>query len=72
MRIFQLIENICGSCNVGWNHSSNTDLTPKRLVFNVSAQDMLNMNITRTLVDLYTNVKEVWIQDFYNPKERLV
>ncbi|XP_065212498.1 intermembrane lipid transfer protein Vps13D isoform X2 [Planococcus citri] len=59
------------SCHLNWNHSSSTELTPKRLVLNVSAHDVLNVNITSTLIDLYKNVKEAWVQDLYNPKERI-
>jgi len=58
------------SCTVNWNRKSTADLSPKRIVFNVFAQDVMNVNVTRTLIDLYHNVKEVWTQDYYNPKEK--
>lgn len=59
-------------CAVSWTNTTGMDLSPKRLIFNLSAEDVMNMNITRSLIDQFTNVKEVWTQDFYNPKERLV
>lgn len=59
-------------CDVSWEHSLSTDLCRNRLQVHISAEDILNVNITDTLVDLYKMVKENWTQDYYNltPRER--
>jgi hypothetical protein len=59
-------------CDVRWEHALCTDLTQNRLQLHISAQDILNINITSTLVDLYRMVKENWTQDYYNqtPRDR--
>jgi hypothetical protein len=65
---------LCFRCDVSWEHGLSTDLCRNRLQIHISADDILNVNITDTLVDLYKMVKENWTQDYYNltPRERLV
>lgn len=55
-----------------WNRASPVNLSPKRLIVNLKSEDILKINVTRTLIDLYKNVKEVWTQDYYNPKEKYI
>ncbi|XP_069683777.1 intermembrane lipid transfer protein Vps13D isoform X2 [Periplaneta americana] len=59
-------------CDVSWEHSLSTDLCRNRLQVHITAEDILNVNITNTLVELYKMVKENWTQDYYNltPRER--
>jgi len=57
-------------CDVSWEHSLSTDLSRNRLQVHISAEDMLNVNITDTLVDLYKTVKENWTQDYYSLTSR--
>ncbi|KAJ9601170.1 hypothetical protein L9F63_000690, partial [Diploptera punctata] len=57
-------------CDVKWEHGLSTDLTHNRLLVHISAEDVLNINITNTLVDLYHMVKENWTQDYYNQTPR--
>lgn len=54
------------TCQLQWEHSFGAS----RLQTFVTSKDPLNINITSTLVELYSNVKENWTQDYYNPKDR--
>lgn len=57
-------------CDVSWEHSLSTDLSRNRLQVHIYAEDILNVNITDTLVDLYKTVKENWTQDYYSLASR--
>ncbi|RZF46007.1 hypothetical protein LSTR_LSTR006773 [Laodelphax striatellus] len=36
----------------------------------ITSPDILNLNITSTLIDLYSQVRDKWTDDYYSPKER--
>jgi len=38
----------------------------KRHVFNVSTADVVNVNVTSQLIDLYQTVKTNWTEDYYS------
>lgn len=54
------------SCRVQWERVQH------RTEFHLSSSETLKLNITSTLVELYNSVKEIWTQDYYNPKDRCV
>ncbi|XP_066907047.1 intermembrane lipid transfer protein Vps13D-like isoform X2 [Halyomorpha halys] len=60
------------SCNLCWDHCFGQNLTKTRLELTLTSLEVLNMNITSSLVELYKSVKEIWTQDYYNQKERFV
>ncbi|XP_014236722.1 vacuolar protein sorting-associated protein 13D isoform X1 [Trichogramma pretiosum] len=48
---------------------SSSSLSSKRLRIRVDSQDSVNVNITSTLVEMFTLVKENWTQDYYSLSE---
>lgn len=48
-----------------WEQTLSSSLSPKRFRIRVDSQDSVNVNITSTLVELVTLVKENWTQDYY-------
>lgn len=59
------------SCTLCWDHCFGQNLTKTRLELTLASVEVLNMNITSSLVELYKSVKEIWTQDYYNQKESL-
>ncbi|KAF5273971.1 hypothetical protein FQA39_LY01087 [Lamprigera yunnana] len=53
-------------CEVVWDHVFTTNLSKNRSQLNIESQEMLNVNITSSLVDLYKQVHDSWVQDYYN------
>ncbi|XP_058797313.1 intermembrane lipid transfer protein Vps13D isoform X2 [Phymastichus coffea] len=47
-----------------WEQTLSSSLSPKRFRIRVDSQDSMNVNITSTLVELFTMVKENWTQDY--------
>ncbi|XP_054285267.1 intermembrane lipid transfer protein VPS13D-like [Macrosteles quadrilineatus] len=52
-----------------WSCSFQWDKTQERQQVYLLSEDVLNINITSTLVELFNSVKETWTQDYYNPKD---
>lgn len=48
-----------------WEQTLSSSLSSKRLRIRVDSQDSVNVNVTSTLVELVTTVKENWTQDYY-------
>lgn len=42
------------------------NLSKNRLQLNIESQDELNINITSSFMELYKQVHDNWIQDYYN------
>jgi hypothetical protein len=49
-----------------WKYSFCTNLIRNGLWVHIYAEEMLTVNITDTLVELYKTVKENWSQDYYS------
>lgn len=49
-----------------WEQTLSSSLSSQRLRIHVDAQDSVNMNITSTLVELVSLVKDNWTQDYLN------
>lgn len=58
-------------CSVSWKKTLSLDLTYNRLNVSVesSETDILDINITSTLIELYKQVKENWTKDYYKVKD---
>ncbi|XP_039294739.1 vacuolar protein sorting-associated protein 13D isoform X2 [Nilaparvata lugens] len=57
--------------NVLWERAWSCSAINKHLMqLHITSPDILNLNITSTLIDLYSQVKDKWTDDYYNPKER--
>ncbi|XP_063232383.1 intermembrane lipid transfer protein Vps13D [Bacillus rossius redtenbacheri] len=56
-------------CEVEWRNDVQAE-GKNRTQLSLTAQDILNVNITSTLVDLYKNVKENWTQDSLSYRDR--
>lgn len=56
-------------CKLGWNKGLSSTLQRNRLNVKLQSRDILNVNITSTLTELYSQVKENWTMDYYNVKE---
>lgn len=54
------------SCKVSWEKNLTKDLTRNRLHWTTESRETINVNITSTLIELYRNVKESWIKDYYS------
>lgn len=48
-----------------WEQTLSSSLSPKRFRILVDSDDSVNVNITSTLVELVSLVKENWTQDYY-------
>ncbi|KAK5644974.1 hypothetical protein RI129_006274 [Pyrocoelia pectoralis] len=55
-------------CEVVWDHILTTSLVKNRLKLNVESQEILNINITSSLMDLYKQVHDRWLQDYYSDR----
>ncbi|XP_047110726.1 vacuolar protein sorting-associated protein 13D [Schistocerca piceifrons] len=55
-------------CQLTWNHTPSSPSSPSplenRLNVNITSVDILNVNITSTIVDLFKTVKENWMLDY--------
>ncbi|XP_075234181.1 vacuolar protein sorting 13D [Lycorma delicatula] len=58
------------TCNNVSTNSSVVNNTNNQLQVHTVSQDLLNINITSTVIDLFRLVKENWTDDYYNLKER--
>ncbi|KAK6626649.1 hypothetical protein RUM44_009125 [Polyplax serrata] len=54
-------------CSVRWEHSLTSSLLRNRLQIQVQSEELLNINVTSTLLKLYSMVKDNWTQDYCNP-----
>lgn len=54
-------------CSTSWEHSLTSGLSKNRLQVTISSDELLNINITSTLMELYSMVKDNWVQDYYSP-----
>lgn len=57
----------CCRCSVRWEHSLTSSLLRNRLQIQVQSEELLNINVTSTLLKLYSMVKDNWTQDYCNP-----
>ncbi|XP_016844832.1 vacuolar protein sorting-associated protein 13D isoform X2 [Nasonia vitripennis] len=48
-----------------WEQTLSSSLSSKRLRIRIDSQDSVNVNVSSTLVELITTVKENWTQDYY-------
>ena len=48
-----------------WEQTLSSSLSSKRFRLRVDSQDLVNVNVTSTFVELVTLVKENWTQDYY-------
>lgn len=49
-----------------WNHTLTSNLSRNRLQMRIESTELLNLNITSTLIELYQLVRDNWTQDFYS------
>ncbi|CAH0555796.1 unnamed protein product [Brassicogethes aeneus] len=58
-------------CRVAWKKTLSLDLTRNRLYITIESDeaDVLNINITSTLIELYSQVKDNWTKDYYLLKD---
>ncbi|KAL0274818.1 UNVERIFIED_CONTAM: hypothetical protein PYX00_002852 [Menopon gallinae] len=54
-------------CSTSWEHSLTSGLSKNRLQVTISSEELLNINVTSTLMELYSMVKDNWTQDYYSP-----
>lgn len=54
-------------CHTDWKHF--TEGREKKLALQFSAQDVLNINFTPTLIDLYSSTRVKWTEDYYKAQE---
>lgn len=58
-------------CTIFWNYSLTTNLSPNRLQISLESKEILNINITSTLTELYQQVKDSWVQDYYTSSGKM-
>lgn len=54
------------NCSVVWDHILTNNSLKNRLQLNVESHDILNINITSSLAELYQQTRDNWMQDYYN------
>lgn len=53
-------------CDVEWNYNfGHFGTSLNRLHLKVTSDDLLNLNITRTVIELFQLVKDNWMQDYF-------
>lgn len=63
-----LLITLCCRCKILWEKIISQMLLKNRLSLKVESDETFNINITSTLIDLYKQVKDNWIKDYYNVK----
>lgn len=61
------LTNFYCRCSVRWEHSLTSGLLRNRLQIQIQSDELLNINITSTLLELYSMVKDNWTQDYCSP-----
>lgn len=57
-------------CLITWGRTLSQNLSKTRLEIAVESNEILNLNITSTFIELYGQVRDSWLQDFYSPINR--
>ncbi|PIK58868.1 putative vacuolar protein sorting-associated protein 13D-like [Apostichopus japonicus] len=57
-------------CNVEWLQQEERKMYPEKLFIQMKVDDCLNINITREMLDLYTNTKNSWTEDYYKSRAK--
>lgn len=52
-------------CQAEWHKGPLHDMSGQRLGLDISSKDTINVNITNSVLDLYTLVSSNWTQDYY-------
>ncbi|XP_044753631.1 vacuolar protein sorting-associated protein 13D [Coccinella septempunctata] len=58
------------NCNITWHKTLSAALVKNRLNIEVRSKEILNVDITSTLLDLYQKVKDNWTRDYYSVKDK--
>ncbi|XP_045474860.1 vacuolar protein sorting-associated protein 13D isoform X2 [Harmonia axyridis] len=58
------------NCTIIWHKTLSAALVKNRLNVEVRSKDILNVDVTSTLLDLYKKVKESWTKDYYSLKDK--
>ncbi|KAJ8974055.1 hypothetical protein NQ317_002301 [Molorchus minor] len=56
-------------CKIGWEKAVSQGSLSNRLTMKVDSEDIFNINITSTLIELYSQVKENWTKDYYTSSD---
>lgn len=59
---------------MSWDYALTSNFTKNRLQLSLLSKSILNINITSALTELYKQVKDSWIQDYYttNSKSQII
>lgn len=60
------------NCSAAWSYSLGSGMQRNRLHLRVSSDDILKLNVTTTIVDLYQLVHSNWTQDYYGAASAVV
>lgn len=58
-------------CEANWNYSFGASIHSNRLQLKVCSDELLRLNITTTLIELFNLVYENWTQDYYSTSNKL-
>ncbi|XP_030843346.1 vacuolar protein sorting-associated protein 13D-like [Strongylocentrotus purpuratus] len=53
-------------CNVEWIQQAASQMYGERLFIQMKVNDRLDLNVTSALIDLYSNTKKSWTEDYYS------
>ncbi|XP_077998114.1 intermembrane lipid transfer protein VPS13D-like [Glandiceps talaboti] len=53
-------------CRVTWKHQQPISTNPGRQIVEVKTKSRLDLNLTSSLMKLYSNTKKNWTEDYYN------
>lgn len=58
-------------CDASWEFGLTSNLKRNRLQFELNSTETLSINVTSTLIELYSVVKLNWMQDYYSLSNRV-
>nr|XP_054769178.1 intermembrane lipid transfer protein VPS13D-like [Lytechinus pictus] len=53
-------------CNVEWIQQAASQMYGEKLFIQMKVNDRLDLNVTSALIDLYSNTKKSWTEDYYS------
>lgn len=59
-------------CEANWNYSFGASIQSNRLQLKICSEELLKLNITTTLIELFNLVYENWTQDYYSASSKSV
>lgn len=59
-------------CDASWSYSLGSGMQRNRLHLKIISDDLLKLNLSSTIIDLYQLVRANWTQDYYGPSNTAI